>query len=292
MAVSRLFPANRTKLALPRWIVAPLDHLQRLLESWRRQRHRGDSTPVRARLGTIGTPENEVNAGSCLAKGEVLRRAGRAMEAQPFLRQAPRLASSRRGAGAMAVRAAGSDTEFQRLVEEADRARDNAQWSEAADLYRLALQIYPDHFGYTVQYAHCLKEQGQFAEAECHYRSALALGAPRRDIDAHLAFVASRQGFPGTFVRNGEDQLVDDDPLSAAPAKADVELLIFLLLGREPLLAETLQLLREQRSIRGVILGILDGGSFASANTRLLSSAIKDVEPIKVGDKRVIRGAR
>src|SRR5208282_2793244 len=50
-------------------------------------------------------------------------------------------------------------------------------------------------FRILVQYAHCLKEQGNFAAAEIYYRLAIAFGAPLRDVREHLEFTASRQGY-------------------------------------------------------------------------------------------------
>jgi tetratricopeptide (TPR) repeat protein len=222
-------------------------------------------------LRLIGVPEDEVDAELCLVKGEVLLRADRRWDAQRFFRQAPHLASNRRSASAVTLRAAAQDFEFQRLVEEADRARDASQWEEAAALYREGLQAYPDHYGYLVQLAHCLKEREQFAAAECHYRSALALGAPQSDVHEHLIFVAAQQGFPASFDHNYKT--VDGDTLNAPPSEADVKLVVFLLLGREPTVTEILQLLRRHHSIRTLVMEIVGEDSLVLANARLLSTA-------------------
>src|SRR5258708_6287680 len=224
-------------------------------------------------LNLIGVPENETDPELCLVKGEVLRRAGHDYDAQRFCRQAPRLAPNRRSASAVALRAAAQDFGFQRIIEDADQARDAAQWKGATELYNTALRAYPDHHGYVVQLAHCLKEQGEFAEAECHYRSALALGAPRSDVDAHLFFVAEKQGFPVTFCGPCDWTLADGDPLDAPPTKTDVELIAFLLLGRNLLLAEIVQLLRRHRSLRSLVMASIEDGAFVSANAQLLSTA-------------------
>jgi tetratricopeptide (TPR) repeat protein len=231
-------------------------------------------------LSLIGVPEDEADVELCLVKGEVLRRAGHGYDAQRFLRQAPRLSPTRRSASAVALRAAAQDSGFQRIIEEADRARDAAEWREAGELYGEALRAYPDHYGYVVQYAHCLKEQGQLIEAECHYRSALALGAARSDVDEHLTFVATQQGFPANFAGEWEETLADGDPLDAPLSKADVELVVFLLLGREPALAEIVQLLRKHPSLRSLIMAIVEEGSFVSANARLLSTRSTGTAPI------------
>lgn len=243
------------------------------IELWRRHLNSSEEALRRLNVSSAGVPEEEADPELCLVKGEVLRRAGYDYDAQRFLRQAARLSPTRRSASALALRAAALDQGFQRIIEDADVARDAKEWIEAGELYREALRAYPDHYGYLVQYAHCLKEQGQFAEAECHYRSALALGARRSDVDEHLIFVATRQGFPANFAGDSEVPSVDRDPLDAPPTKADVELIVFLLLGREPPLAEIVQLMRRHRTLRSLVAAIVEEGSFVSANAGLLSSA-------------------
>jgi tetratricopeptide (TPR) repeat protein len=250
---------------------------------WRGYLRSSEEALSKLNLSLIGVPEDEADAELCLVKGEVLRRAGHGYDAQRFLRQAPRLSPSRRSASAVALRAAAQDFGFQRIIEEADQARDAAEWREAGELYSEALRAYPDHYGYVVQYGHCLKEQGRLAEAECHYRSALALGAARSDIDEHLSFVATQQGFPVSFVGDWEETLADGDPLDAPPTKADVDLVVFLLLGREPAIAEIVQLLRRHRSLRSLITVIVEEGSFVSANARLLSTRSISTAPINPG---------
>jgi tetratricopeptide (TPR) repeat protein len=243
------------------------------IELWRGHLHSSEEALRHLNLRSMGVPEEEADPELCLVKGEVLRRAGHDYDAQRFLRRAARLSPTRRSASALALRAAGQDLGFQRIIEEADLARDAKEWMEAGELYREALRAYPDHYGYVVQYAHCLKEQGKFAEAECHYRSALALGARRSDVDEHLIFVATRQGYPANFAGDGEAPSVDGEPLDAPPTKANIELIVFLLLGREPALAEIVQLMRTHRSLRSLIVAIVGEGPFVSANLRLLSSA-------------------
>jgi tetratricopeptide (TPR) repeat protein len=249
------------------------------IEVWRGYLHGGEEALRMLSLSSIGAPEDEADAELCLVKGEVLRRAGHVHEAERFLRQAPRLASNRRGAAAVTLRAASQDFAFQRLIERADQTRDAAEWREAVQLYGEALRAYPEHYGYAVQLAHCLKEQEQFAEAECHYRSALALGAPRADVYEHLVFVAMAQGFPANFGGSWDEALADGDPLDAPPTKADGELAVSLLLGREPALAEILELLRRHGSLRSLIMAIVEESSFVSANARLLARPGTDAAP-------------
>jgi tetratricopeptide (TPR) repeat protein len=240
---------------------------------WRRHLHSSEEALRHLNTRSVGVPEDEIDPELCLVKGEVLRRAGHDYDAQRFLRRAARLSPTRRGSSGLALRAALHDLGFQRIIHEADLARDAGEWTEAGELYHEALRAYPDHHGYIVQYAHCLKEQGQFPEAECYYRSALALGARRSDVDEHLIFVATRQGYPANFAGDTDSPAADGGPLDAPPHMADVELVVFLLLGREPAPPEIVQLMRSHRNLRSLIAAIIEDGSFLSANTRLLSSA-------------------
>src|SRR5438045_3526410 len=89
-------------------------------------------------------------------------------------------------------------------------------------------------------------------------RQRRGVAARRSDVDAHLFFVAEKQGFPVNFEGNWSWTLVDGDPLDAPPTKADVELVAFLLLGRDPLLAETVQLLRRHRSLRSLVMASIE----------------------------------
>jgi tetratricopeptide (TPR) repeat protein len=275
----RMTVKRRTLLGLLRRFTQPETPAHRApsgeradIEVWRGHLSSSEEALRHLNLRSIGVPEEEADPELCFVKGEVLQRAGHDYDAQRFLRRAARLSPSRRSASALALRAAAQDLGFQRIIEEADRARDAREWIEAGELYAEALRAYPDHYGYVVQYAHCLKEQSQFPEAECHYRSALALGARRSDVDEHLIFVATKQGYPANFAGDSEAPSLDGDPLDAPPTKADVELVVFLLLDREPALAEIVQLMRSHRSLRSLIAAIVEESSFVSVNARLLSS--------------------
>lgn len=72
----------------------------------------------------------------------------------------------------------------QRLVAEADSARDQRDWPAAVQLYRAALDLQPDEAPIWVQYGHALKETGDLTGAENAYRKALEI-APSVD-DTHL----------------------------------------------------------------------------------------------------------
>src|SRR5579863_4920322 len=86
------------------------------------------------------------------------------------------------------------DKEYQDLIKQADGLRDTRRWAEAEFAYWTALQIYPLHRGFIVQYAHCLKEQGKYLDAEANYRTAFALGEVSDDVRSHIEFVARKRG--------------------------------------------------------------------------------------------------
>jgi glycosyltransferase involved in cell wall biosynthesis len=65
-----------------------------------------------------------------------------------------------------------------------DRARNQADWSEAGRNYILHLQGRPDDFAIWVQLGNCLKEQGEHAQALEAYDKALLLN--EKDFDVHL----------------------------------------------------------------------------------------------------------
>lgn len=71
-----------------------------------------------------------------------------------------------------------------RHFREGDRMRDRAWWNDAVEYYAQGLNIAPNHFGYLVQYANCLKESGRLEESESAYLRALDIRP--HDQDAHL----------------------------------------------------------------------------------------------------------
>ncbi|PYE16587.1 hypothetical protein C7410_12928 [Paraburkholderia silvatlantica] len=86
------------------------------------------------------------------------------------------------------------DTDFARFVEQADRSRDAGNYPEAQYNYWRALQLYPSHPAYIVQYAHCLKETGLMEDAFVNYVDAFRFGAHAVDVQQHAEFTAGRSG--------------------------------------------------------------------------------------------------
>ena len=206
----------------------------------------------------------------CLAKGEVLVRCGHVGEGVRLLRLAPSLTARRRHAVDLTLRAAAQDPEFTALASAGDAARDGREWSAGEFDYWRALGLYPLHPGYRTQYAHCVKEQEKYAAAEISYRAALALGAPLDDVSEHLTFVAGRLGH-SIAINEFTSRPGPESPLDEIPTKMDVEFAFTLLTDSGPSEAELLDMLRAQRTIRGVWLRIIADRRFSAANIGLLA---------------------
>lgn len=161
-----------------------------------------------------------------------------------------------------------ADAQFRDAIAQADAARDQGDWAMAEAAYGAALHRHPLHWGYCIQYAHTIKEQGLHVRAEAWYRSAVALGAPADMVDQHLAFVARANG--ADFIRTGSPRL-DVVPLRAPPTVHDIRLLGELTqvrgLGDEALV---LDLLRTMPDNRAVLLQMIARPEFARANRLFL----------------------
>jgi tetratricopeptide (TPR) repeat protein len=162
-----------------------------------------------------------------------------------------------------------ADSRFHDAVMRGDAARDAGDWAQAERDFGTALRRYPLHWGYCIQFAHAVKEQGHFPRAEAWYRSAVALGAPDEMVDEHLAFVLRQTGYSG---QRHPPPVLDVAPLLAPPTVSDIALLAAL--ARIPGQADetvTLTLLREARDNRAVLLRLIALPAFARANRAFLT---------------------
>jgi hypothetical protein len=255
------------------------------------------SAPIPHLPATLfGSLDDTPDAALCMVKAEILVCCGRGEFAKPFLRFAPALAHTRRQAREITLRVAGEDAEFRDLVRRADCARDRRDWHEGARLYRDALDLYPGHFGYMVQYAHCLKELHEYAAAEIYYRSARALGAPLQDMQDELSFVAARQGHdePFTGAAAWRPSVSGANLLDDPPTRADIDVAWYVIVGTicdNP--DRILQTLRSARTIRGVVEGMVtDRNPLAAADQLAVLAAAASARFIDARRALAARAAR
>ncbi|KAB7648370.1 hypothetical protein [Polymorphobacter fuscus] len=163
---------------------------------------------------------------------------------------------------------AATDSEFQTLAASADSARDARRWADAEYHYWRALELYPFHSGYRIQYAHVIKEQGKLDWAEVHYRSAVAEGAQSSLVDEHLLFVAQRNG--ATFARDSKLDL-EVAQFEAPPTFHDIQTLAWLFWHHSEINAhDALAVLRACASNRDVALAMIRHPRFVEHNRSFL----------------------
>lgn len=155
---------------------------------------------------------------------------------------------------------------FAKYVSDADRMRDSGQWLEAGNLYAKALEMFPYHSGYWVQYGHVLKEQERFIEAEIAYRSACAFGAAPEDVLEHLQYIirinnVNEEQYPIRFYKpynNTYEQI---------PGQPDVEVLAWLAWQTHGIgIEDTLLLLRKSANCDDLLANIIEDFRFEQHN--------------------------
>ena len=107
----------------------------------------------------------------------------------------------------------GRNARTRKLIDRADRARDNRNWSAAVRLYRKALGREPINPPIWVQYGHALKESGWLAAAEQAYRTAILCDPGSADAHLQLGHVLKLQD------KKAEAEAAALDPLSPEPPR-------------------------------------------------------------------------
>jgi glycosyltransferase involved in cell wall biosynthesis len=109
------------------------------------------------------------------------------------------------------------------LLTEADEARDQRRWSEAASFYSEYLKLRPNDAAIWVQYAHALKESGNLDEAETAYRRSLTLSPKIADTHLQLGHICKlRRNYSGAISAYWEALRIDR---KAADARRELEAL-------------------------------------------------------------------
>jgi hypothetical protein len=207
-------------------------------------------------------------AACAVYRARALAHCGRVAAADALLRRAPNLAATIDEEVDLTVEACRYHSEFRQLIDGADRARDGRLWAEAEWSYFRALQLFPQHYGYRVQYGHALKEQNKWADAELQYRSALAGGAPLRDVEEHLLFVCQRQNRPAEVK---ERPASPANWLQRAPTLYLIDTLANLFWRVDALsVADYLVLMRSCPTCEDVAVALVEDHRFTQANRSFL----------------------
>lgn len=202
---------------------------------------------------------------------------GAAVQARMLARRLTSMIADRRLAVEATLRLASTDLEFVEFIRAGDLARDAGNWERGEYNYWKALQIYPLHRGYKVQYAHCLKEQGKYYDAELRYREALALGERSGDLIRHLRFIAEMSGHSvsgatldsiAAYWEGGEPYV----PLGVPAIGSDIAACGDLLLGRSAWSAsEACHLMDQCPRLHQVVRAMMKRPEFVQANRELLT---------------------
>ena len=173
-------------------------------------------------------------------------------------------------------RLAALDGDFMAQVLAGDAARDRHAWGEAEFHYGQGLQLYPNHMGYRVQYAHALKEDNKFADAAVHYMGAFGQGETSAEMLGFIEYTQHRRG--GAWSTRVQHAIVaywsghgPFDPLLVPPCLISVDLLVRLFLHRVPSINEVGDHLSVCASIGELCQRLVSLDDFAKVNRDLLS---------------------
>jgi tetratricopeptide (TPR) repeat protein len=102
------------------------------------------------------------------------------------------------------------------LRAKADRLRDSAHWRDAAQLYKLYLELRPEDAALWVQLGHCQKESGLIEDADVSYARAATLAPSGADIWLQIGHLRKIQGRVAEAIANYAKALDKDPMLTAA----------------------------------------------------------------------------
>src|SRR5258708_37246718 len=119
--------------------------------------------------------------------------------------------------------------------EEADKARDERRWRDAAQLYRAYLAEYPNDFPIWVQCGHAEKESGEFDLAEQCYIAARRISVADADLHLQIGHLYKLMGRFGDAARSCQRGV----ELDAALVDAATELRTLEREGSFPILDST-----------------------------------------------------
>src|SRR5690606_17881980 len=141
--------------------------------------------------------------------------------------------------------------------------------------YWLALQLFPNHPGFLVQYAHALKEQGKTLDALIRYLDAFFLGANRSDVQPHAIHTAESTGFRSAVLpvlQRSTPGMVPNES-SDAPlgiVSTDVMAATKLMHKRTPSKRELVSYMCEAATWPELMLSLMKEKVFSSTHRKLL----------------------
>ena len=108
------------------------------------------------------------------------------------------------------------DTKVAQLLSDADRARDERRWRDAAKHYGAYLESRPQDAAIWVQYGHALKESGDLDAAEAAYKQSLTLSPEVADTHLQLGHLCKlKRNFSGAIAAYREALRIDSKLLDA-----------------------------------------------------------------------------
>lgn len=169
------------------------------------------------------------------------------------------------------------DDAFKAHVAAGDAARDQRNWGDAEYQYWCGLNLYPNHVGYRVQYAHMLKEAGKYPEASINYLTAFALGETSTEILRLIDFTLARTG--GAHSTRARSSVLEywlnlSRPFSSLemPATKDaVDALVRLFLHRTPTFTEIAEHMCACGSVGDLCCRLVGMNDFATVNRDLIT---------------------
>jgi tetratricopeptide (TPR) repeat protein len=188
------------------------------LAGFEKVRSEADCIAVLTATGLLGdTGLDRVALGSLQCLCQSMRSKGMAMEPNLFGRAVARNILDRTLAGIISKEYASCDTDFLDLIAAADAAREREDYSEAKTRYFQALQMFPFHPGYMLQYGHCLKELKLLPEALVAYFDAYRFGATKEEFEIHASDTARQLGRSGQVSQMATkiNPLPTDKPLTS-----------------------------------------------------------------------------
>lgn len=207
-----------------------------------------------------------------------LRAQGLGLEPNLIGRTIANTVLNRQLAGSVSIRLAKTDTDFCELISQADTAKGRGDFNAAQYLYWRALELFPAHPGYRVQYGHCLKERGLMEDALHQYIDAYYFGASKKEVESHALFVANSFGryaaVAAIFKRQTQHAARSQKMLDWSVTSKDVIALTNFMLGHHPSIGEITNHICECINIRDLFCALLGEKDFVRTHRdtlRLLS---------------------